>query len=164
MATFIVSQLALPAFDSVSTTAIVPKGTTVWLTDGGTATYCQALSGVVQYAGVVIGVDYTCSALTTADVADDSGIGKQVGWSQVSCASASYCWIQTSGRPKGKLAANCGDRVSLFTTGTSGVIDDATISAALIAGVVSKTTISNATAITLMVPSRAFIFPFANPA
>lgn len=158
------SGIVIPDLTSTNSTARISIGTRVFLSDGGEAVYCQALSGVATFAGVVIAADYTCSGLTTADVADGSGIGKQVGWAQTSCASGSYVWIQTSGRPKGKLATDCADRVSLFTTGTSGVLDDATISAALVAGVVSKTTISNATAMTLMVPHGAFIFPFANPA
>lgn len=164
MATIIVSPLAVQAFNNVSNTVVTPLGTRCFLSDGGEAVMCLAGSGVAQFAGVVIGVDYTVEGLATAVVADGTGIGKQVGWAQTSAATGQYVWIQTSGRPKGKLATDCADRVTLFTTGTSGVIDDATISAALIAGVVSKTTISNATAITLMVPTGAFIFPFANPA
>ena len=124
----------------------------------------QALSGVAQFNGVVINVDYTVNALSTAAVADGSGTAKEVAWAQTSCASGSYCWVQASGRPKGKLAANCADRVTLYTTATAGVVDDATVSAALLAGVVSKTTISTATAITLMVPNGAHIHPHANPA
>ena len=157
---FIIAQ----ALDVVSTSQLLPLGTTVRTNDGGEAVYCQALSAVSTYNGVVINVDYTVNALSTTAVADGSGTSKQVGWAQTSCASGSYCWIQTSGRPLGKLATDCADRVTLFTTATAGVIDDATISAALLAGVVSKTTISNATAITLMVPLGAHIHPFANPA
>ena len=158
------SSIVIPDLDSVHDSARIPLGTRVTLSDGGEAVFCLAASGVAQYNGVVIGVDYIAEGLATAAVADGSGIGKQIGWAQTSCASGKYCWIQTSGRPKGKLATDCADRVTLFTTAVSGVLDDATISAALVAGVVSKTTISNATAITLMVPTGAFIFPFANPA
>lgn len=152
------------ALDTVDTTQNFPLGTTVETNDGGTAVYVQALSGVSTFNGVVINVDYTANALSTAAVADGSGTAKQVGWAQVSAASGSYLWVHTKGRPKGKLAANCADRVTLYTTATAGVVDDATVSAALIAGVVAKTTISNATAITLMVPTGAFIHPHANPA
>ena len=158
------SSIVIPDLTSNNTTARVPVGTRVLLSDGGEAVYCLALSGVATYNCVVIDSDYTAHGATTTLVADGSGLGKQLGWAQTSCASGSYVWIQTSGRPKGKLAQDCADRVTLFTTAVSGVLDDATISAALVAGVVSKTTISNATAITLMVPTGAFIFPFANPA
>ena len=152
------------ALDAVSTTALVPVGTTVKTNDGGEAVYVQATSGVAQFNGVVVNVDYTVGGLSTGAVADGTGTAKQIAWAQTSCASGSYCWVQTSGRPKGKLAANCADRVTLFTTATSGTLDDATVSNALVIGVVSKTTISNATAITLMVPINAYVAPYTNPA
>lgn len=152
------------ALDTVSTTQLMPLGTRVRTNDGGEAVYVQATSGISTNNGVVINVDYTVNALSTAAVADGSGTSKEVAWAQTSCASGSYCWVQASGRPVGKLAANCADRVTLYTTATAGVVDDATVSAALIAGVVSKTTISNATAVTLMVPNGAHIHPHANPA
>ncbi|MDB4351924.1 hypothetical protein OAA60_00660 [Porticoccaceae bacterium] len=152
------------ALDAVSTEQLVPLGTTVKTNDGGEAVYVQALSGVAQFAGVVINVDYTVNALSTNAVADGTGTSKLVGWAQTSAASGSYAWIQTAGRPKGNLASACADRVTLYTTAVAGVMDDATVSAALVAGVVSKTTISNATAVTLMVPLGAHIHPHANPA
>lgn len=165
MANFHTTPIILgQALDSVSTTQLMPLGSRVKTDDGGEAVYVQALSGVAQFNGVVINVDYTVNALSTTAVADGTGTSKEVAWAQVSAASGSYLWVQASGRPKGKLAADCADRVILFTTATAGVLDDATISAALLSGVVSKTTISNATAITLMVPNGAHIFPFANPA
>lgn len=152
------------ALNKVDTVQNLPLGTRVSTNDGGEAVYVQALSGVAQFCGVVINVDYTVNALSTTAVADTSGTSKEVAWAQTSAPSGSYCWVQSSGRPKGKLAADCADRVTLYTTATAGVIDDATISAALLSGVVSKTTISTATAVTLMVPKGAHIFPFANPA
>lgn len=152
------------ALDAVSTSQLVPLGTTVKTNDGGEAVYVQALSGVAQYACVMVDVDYTASSSSTAAAADTSGVAKQIAWAQTSAASGSYCWVQTSGRPKGKVAADCADRVVLFTTSTAGVLDDATVSNSLVIGVVSKTTISNATAITLMVPINAYIAPYTNPA
>jgi hypothetical protein len=145
------------ALDSVSTSQLIPLGTTVKTNDGGEAVYVQALSGVSTFNGVVINVDYTVGGLSTAAAAESTGTSNLIGWAQTSCASGSYCWIQTAGRPKGKLATDCADRVRLYTTATGGVMDDATVSAGYITGVVSKTTISNATAITLMVPLGAHI-------
>jgi len=152
------------ALDVTSTTQNFPLGTVVKTNDGGEAVYVQAGSAVSTFNAVVIGVDYVAVGASTAKVADTSGVSKQLGFAQTSCASGSYCWVQVSGRPKCKLATDCADRVTLYTTSTEGVLDDATISAALLAGVVSKTTISNATAITLLVPNAAFIHPHANPA
>jgi hypothetical protein len=152
------------ALDVVSSITNLPLGTTVRTNDGGLAVYCQALSGVSTYNGVVINVDFTANALSTTAVTNGTGTSKLVGWAQTSCASGQMCWIQLSGRPIGKLAANCADRVTLYTTATAGVLDDATVSAGYITGVVAKTTISNATAITLMVPDGAHARPWSNPA
>ena len=158
------TPIIIPPLDANDTEARIPKGTTVALSDGGSATYVRAGSEIARYDAVAIRVDQSVISLTTAAVAEDSGSTKQVGFAQTSIASGNYGWVQTSGRPKVKLAANCGDQVILFTTATGGVLDDATVSASLIAGVVSKTTISNATAITCIVPHGAYVHPFVNPA
>lgn len=159
------TPIILPqALDAISTDKLFPLGTTVKTNEGGEAVYVQALSGVAAFNGVVINVDYTANALSTAAVTDGTGTSKLVAWAQTSCASGSYCWVQTAGRPKGNLASACADRVILFTTAVAGVLDDATVSAGYITGVVSKTTISNATAVTLMVPLGAHARPWSNPA
>jgi len=76
-------------------------------------------------------------------------------------ASGYYGWIQLSGRPRCNLLANCADQVKLFTTSTGGSLDDTVVSIGEVAGIVSKTTISNATAVTLLVPTEAFIKDFS---
>lgn len=159
-----ISPIIIPALDAVSTTEDIQVGTVVKTNDGGEAIYVQAASAIAQYNMVVLAVDNTVVNATTAAVTDATGTGKEVAWAQTSIASGSYGWVQKSGRPLGKVAANCADRVILFTTATAGVLDDATVSAAYVAGVVSKTTISNATAITLMVPNGAHARPWSNPA
>lgn len=151
------------ALDVVDTTANLALGTVVKTDDGGEMMYVQAASAIDKYAGVVIQEGHTVVNLTTGAVTEGSGTGKQVGWAQVTIPSASYGWVQISGRPLGKLAANCADQVILFTTSTAGVMDDATVSAALVAGVIAGTTISNATAVTLLVAGQAYVHPFVNP-
>jgi len=158
------SPLIIPPLNANDDEARVRVGTTVALDDGGSATYVEAGSEIAQYSAVAIRVDQSVVGLTTAAVADGTGSTKQVGFAQTSIASGNYGWVQTSGRPVVNLAANCADKVILFTTSTAGVLDDATVSASLVAGVVSKTTISNATAITVLVPHGAYIHPFVNPA
>ncbi len=138
-------------------------GLLIDLDDGGKAVYANTLEAITQFSGVVFNALWQASMLTTDNVADGA-ISKQVGWAIVSVATSSYGWFQLSGRPKGKLASACADAVILFTTGTDGVLDDVTVSAALIAGVTSKTTISNATAVTLIVQhGGAYVHPYANP-
>jgi hypothetical protein len=162
--TIIHSAMLVPSLTDMSATAKIPVGTRVHLSDGGVAVYMQAASDISQYAAVAVGVGYTAVNLTTAQATEDSGYSRQVGFAQTSLASSYYGWISLSGRPICNLAANCADRIQLFTTATAGVLDDATVSVAALLGVVAKTSISNATAVTLMVPSECFISNFAQQA
>jgi hypothetical protein len=120
-------------------------GTTVNLSDGGQAMYVKALSEISQFACVLIDASAAQMSTTTLAVAT-----KRVGFAQCSIASAFYGWVQLGGVPKVNLAANCAPNVPLFTTATAGVLDDTTVSAAMVAGTVAKNTISNATAVTVV--------------
>ena len=121
-------------------------GTVVNLDDGGQAIYVQAASTVATYAAVAVQVDNTVVPLTTTN----SAASKAVGFAQVSIASAYYGWVQLGGKPRVLVAANCQPSVPLFTTATAGVLDDATVTAGLVAGLVATTstvTASNVTCI-----------------
>ena len=121
-------------------------GTTVNLDDGGQAIYVQAASTVATYAAVAVQVNNTVVPLTTTNSAGS----KAVGFAQVSIASAYYGWVQLGGKPRVLVAANCQPSVPLFTTATAGVLDDATVTAGLVAGLVATTstvTASNVTCI-----------------
>jgi hypothetical protein len=131
--------------DPTSIAGFTP-GTLVNLSDGGQAMYVRGLSEISTYAAVVI--DASAGALmttTTRAVAN-----KRIGFAQVSIASGFYGWVQLGGAPKVNLAANCAPNVPLYTTATAGVLDDATVSAAMVAGCVAANTISNATAVTII--------------
>jgi hypothetical protein len=163
--TYIVSNLALPAYNNTTTiTNTLPTGTVAFLSDGGKAMWVQALSGVAQFCAVAIAVDHTAVSLSTGAVTEGTGVSRQIGFAQTSAASGTYCWVALSGRPKVKLASACADRVTLYTTATAGVLDDATVSNSFVLGVMSKTTISNATAITCIVSDGAQAAPYTNPA
>ena len=160
-ATFFTTPMVVQPLDRTSTSDEMGVGLRVPANDGGEFMYIQAISTVQQYDAVTVLEANTVAPLTTAN----ASVSKQVAFAQVSIASSSYGWVQLSGRPRVKLAANCGDSVILFTTATGGVLDDATISEALVAGITSVVTISNATAITCVVPAGGcYIHPFANPA
>ena len=121
-------------------------GTTVNLDDGGQAVYVKAASTCATYAAVSVRVDNTVVPLTTTN----SAASKAVGFAQVSIASAYYGWVQLGGKPRVLVAANCQPSVPLFTTATAGVLDDATVTAGLVAGLVATTstvTASNVTCI-----------------
>jgi hypothetical protein len=161
MPAYISSHFVTGGLTRTDTSPVVPVGTRVNLSDGGMAIYVQAASEISTYAAAVLLPDYTALMATTARVTDGTGEGVQIGWAQTSIASAYYGWLQVSGRPIANLAANCADKVALFTTATAGVMDDAVVSIGYAPGVWAITTISNATAVTLMVANPAFITNFA---
>lgn len=144
---FVVSPLigASITADPTSTAGFTP-GTVVSLSDGGQAMYVKALSEISTYACVLIDASATARMSTTALAVTL----KRVGFAQVSIASAWYGWVQLGGAPMVNCAANCAPNVALYTTATVGVLDDATVSAALVAGVTAQNTISNATAVTIV--------------
>ena len=158
---FITTPIAAPALNQTSSTAALAVGTRVNTSDGGEAVYIQALSEISTYACAVIAENFQAVMSTTALVTEATGTNLQLGWAQTSIASAWYGWLQTAGRPLANLATNCADRVALFTTATSGVLDDAVVSVGYVPGVWAATTISNATAVTLLVPNGAFVTNFA---
>ena len=160
MPTFAISGMIGVNLTKTSASPLFATGTVVDLSDGGKAMYVQAVSEISTYCAVGVFSNGTAQMLTTTV----AGTTKRIGFAQVSIASAYYGWVQLSGRPVVKLAANCADQVILFTTATAGVLDDATVSECLVAGVTSDVTISNATAITCNVPIGAYIHPYANPA
>lgn len=128
-------------------------GQTVRLNDGGTAMLVESsASACSTFAAVVINESYKATMLTTG-VAMSSG--NQVAFAQTSIATGYVGWVQWGGRPKVNLAANCAPFVPLYTTATAGVLDDATVSGSggMVMGVFAGTSISNATAVTMIANS-----------
>jgi hypothetical protein len=148
---------------STGNAVTVDLGTTIKLDDGGEAVWCQMASAVPAFNAVVVASNFRASNLTTTNVAKgQGGISSQVGWAQTSIAVSNQGWIHTSGRPIAQLAANIGEQNLLFTTATAGFLDDATVSAAMVSGAKPKigaTSVSNATARTIIVPVGAMILP-----
>ena len=126
-------------------TATFPVGTIVNLNDGGQAMYVKAsTSALSTYAAVSISKSGIATMLTTTNAATTS----RVGFAQTSIATSLYGWVQLGGKVRVNGAAQCAPAVPLFTTATAGVVDDATVTAGYIPGMVAATTISNATALT----------------
>lgn len=130
---------------TTDSTAVFPTGTTVQLNDGSQAIYVlSSTSAVSTFAAVAINADGTVDMLTTTNAATTP----RIGFAQTSIATGYYGWVQLGGVVKVNLAANCDDGVPLFTTGTPGVLDDATVTAGYVMGLINTVTISNATAVT----------------
>lgn len=143
-----------------TSTAQFALGTMVTGTDGAIFEYVQALSAISTYNAVAIDQDGKCSNLTTTNAAELKGVGV----AQISIAVSNYGWVQRSGKMRVNVAANCQDFVALFTTGTPGVVDDVTVSEALVLGLNTYSSTVTASNVTAVGASLLQIFPFANPA
>jgi len=142
--TVIVNGFAYPALGNTDSTAAINPGTVVTLDDGGLAVYVQAASTISQYNAVCIPATNVVTNATTARVADT----KRIGFAQVSIASGYYGWVQLGGKVRVNVSASCLPAVALYTTSTEGRLDDATVSGALVAGVVTEVTASATSAMT----------------
>lgn len=140
----IVNGFAYPALGDTSTRAVINPGTVVNLDDGGLAVYVQAASNLSQYNAVCIPNSNIATNATTARVAST----KRVGFAQVSIASGYYGWVHLGGKVRVNVSASCLPAVALYTTTTEGVLDDATVSGAMVAGVVTEVTASATSALT----------------
>jgi hypothetical protein len=139
-----VSNMIGVSLDYTDTSPSFAVGTVVNLSDGGQALYVQAASTVATYAAVSVRVNNTVVPLTTTNSAGS----KAIGFAQVSIASAYYGWVQLGGKPRVNVATACEPSVPLFTTATGGVLDDATVTGGLVAGLVATTSAASASAVT----------------
>lgn len=157
----IVNGFAYPSLGDTQTTAAINVGTVVTLDDGGMAVYVQAASEISQYNAVCIPNTNIATNATTARVAST----KRVGFAQVSIASGQYGWVQLGGKVRVRVSASCLPAVALYTTSTEGVLDDATVSGAMVAGVVTELTASATSAMTavaaytMVIPVPANVTP-----
>lgn len=140
----IVNGFAYPALGDTQSSPSVNVGTVVSLDDGGFAVYVRAASAISQYNAVLIPNTNIATNATTARSADT----KRVGFAQVSIASGDYGWVQLGGKVRVNVSASCLPGVALYTTTTEGRLDDATVSGALVAGVVTELTASATSAMT----------------
>ena len=139
-----VSNMIGVSLDYTDSSPSFAVGTVVNLSDGGQAVYVQAASTVATYAAVSLRVNNTVVPLTTTNAASS----KAVGFAQASIASAYYGWVQLGGKPRVNVATACEPNVPLFTTATGGVLDDATVTGGLVAGLVATTSAASASAVT----------------
>lgn len=123
-------------------TARVQVGTTVMATDGSKYEYVYAFSAIAQYDAVAILTSGNARPISTAIAVS----AKKVGFAQVAITSGYYGWVARSGNNiRVNVAANCGAGAQLYTTATAGTLDDAIVTASMIAGCYALTSISTAT-------------------
>lgn len=140
-------------------------GTMVSTNDGGSYQYVQANETISQYAAVAIYGTQKVRMIETSIVTAAGELqARVVGFAQVSMVSGYYGWVARQGVVTVNVADDCAAGAMLFTTTTAGVLDDATVSAALVLGVQLTTTSSLATAMTAMAGLPAVVFTYQNPA
>lgn len=106
----------------------VPLGTVVDTSDGGRAVYCIASGAVSAYSACGINEDFDVYMLTTALAVQSD----RVGFPQVAIAAGSYGWAHLNGSNiKVRTKASAVADAQLYTTASSGVLDDASSAGAL---------------------------------
>lgn len=101
--------------------------------DGKEYVYVQAASAIA--AGDVVAIDETGqAALVTKARADD---GHKIGVAQVAFADNDYGYVQVKGVCIVNVLANCAADVALYSSATSGSLDDTDASQTKILGIVA---------------------------
>lgn len=162
---FVVSGQIGVNLDLVTSVPQHPLGAMVSTNDGGIYQYVQAASTVSQYAVVAIFANQTVRMIETSIVNAAGELqSRVVGFAQSSMASAYYGWVARTGKVIFNVADDCAAGAILFTTTTAGVVDDATVSGALVLGLQLTTTSSLATAMTGWQANLGSVFLYQNPA
>jgi hypothetical protein len=147
---------AIYASTSAGSTTLFPvtPGTTVITSNNGRYIFARAESDIAQYDCVIFST-YSDSASLTPVVravpittTNAAALGySQVGLAQVAITSSYYGWIALNGQ---NLRVNCliacNPKVPLYTTSTAGKLDDTTVSAGYIQGIVINTSATSASA------------------
>ena len=151
---FSTTPIVTPQMNSTSSSALMPTGTKVTLSDGNTAQYVRATSAISQYAAVAVYANGSAQSMNTTLAASV----KTIGFAQTSIASAYYGWVHLGGGPVNvALAANCAASVPLYTTATAGVLDDATVTGGLALGLVATSAVVTAGAATCIAAGACVI-------
>lgn len=110
-------------------------GTRTSGTDGSEWVYVHAGAAITQYSWVAIDENFE-AVMGTKALAD---AGHQVGFAQVAFSDNDFGWVavHAPGNITVRLLANCAADVQLYTSGTSGALDDTSASQTLIRGVVA---------------------------
>lgn len=112
--------------------------------NGNQYIYVKASSAIAQFDVVTFDETYntTVAPLSTSNDAR----GDKVGVAPAAIASGSYGWLQIYGPCSFKVASACAANVELTTTGTGGVLDDATTASLIVVDGIYVTTVNTASA------------------
>ena len=143
------------ASTSAGSTTLFPvtPGTRVNTTNNGVYVFARAESIINQFDAVIMST-YADSASSTpvlravpVTTTNAAALGyNMVGFAQTAIASSYYGWIGINGILQVNLLVACQPKVPLYTTATAGKLDDATVSAGYIQGIVANTSATSASA------------------
>ena len=139
------------ASTSAGSTSLFPvtPGCRVNTSNNGVYIFVRAESTIAAFDAVI----------TTTNAA---ALGfNMVGFAQTAIASSYYGWVGLNGLLQVNLLVGCNPKVPLYTTATAGSLDDTTVSAGFIQGIVANTSATSASAPYCMV-NNAGLMP-SNP-
>jgi hypothetical protein len=150
-----VDLTATYASTSAGSTTLFPvtPGTRVNTTNNGVYVFARAESIINQFDAVIMST-YADSASSTpvlravpVTTTNAAALGyNMVGFAQTAIASSYYGWIGINGILQVNLLVGCNPKVPLYTTATAGKLDDTTVSAGYIQGIVANTSATSASA------------------
>jgi len=150
-----VDLTATYASTSAGSTTLFPvtPGTRVNTTNNGVYVFARAESTINQFDAVIMST-YADSASSTpvlravpVTTTNAAALGyNMVGFAQTAIASSYYGWIGINGVLQVNLLIACQPKVPLYTTSTAGKLDDTTVSAGYIQGIVANTSATSASA------------------
>lgn len=122
-------------------------------TNNGVYMFARCASDTAQFDTVIFS-SFADSASLTASQAfvpitttNAAALGyNMIGFCQNSVASSYYTWVCVNGQPRVNTLIACQPKVPLYTTATAGKLDDATVSAGYVVGVVLNTSATSASA------------------
>ena len=125
--TFVTNGAVGADLTSTTTDAKFALGDMATGNDGSEWVYCKASAAITQYHSVAATRAFLASGLTNTNAVTANFYGS----AQIGFAQDEYGWIcKRSATATLRVAASCAKNVALYTTATSGVIDDTATSIA----------------------------------
>ena len=143
------------ASTSAGSTSLFPvtPGSRVTTSNNGVYMFVRAESDIAAYDAVIMSTFADSASLTPVmravpvTTTNAAALGyNMVGFAQNAIASSYYGWVGINGLLKVNLLIACNPKVPLYTTSTAGKLDDTTVSAGYIQGIVANTSATSASA------------------
>ena len=143
------------ASTSAGSTSLFPvtPGSRVTASNNGVYMFVRAESDIAAYDAVIMSTFADSASLTPVmravpvTTTNAAALGyNMVGFAQNAIASSYYGWVGINGLLKVNLLIACNPKVPLYTTSTAGKLDDTTVSAGYIQGIVANTSATSASA------------------